>query len=77
MFHMDCTQAYSIMNNTSYTNQTIAPLSNVIGALHPISIATAPAPPVGLAFPDAYTAISAVTTKAKRPKTKQHHDMIL
>lgn len=37
------------------------------GAFGPISIATAPAPPVLRALPAAYTAISAATTIAKRP----------
>ena len=30
-------------------------------------MATAPTPPVGLALPEAYTAMSAATTRAKRP----------
>ena len=30
-------------------------------------MATAPAPPVGRALPEAYTAISAATTRANRP----------
>lgn len=40
------------------------PLSITRGALGPINMATAPAPPVGLALPEAYTAISPATTKA-------------
>jgi len=47
----------------------IIPLSITRGALGPTSIATAPAPPVGRALPLAYTAISAATTRAKRPET--------
>ena len=39
----------------------ILPLSMTMGALGPISIATAPAPPVGRALPEAYTAMSAAT----------------
>lgn len=37
------------------------------GAFGPISIAIAPAPPVGLALPEAYIAISAAITTARRP----------
>ena len=37
------------------------------GAFGPISIATAPAPPVGRALPDAYIAMSAAITTANRP----------
>ena len=44
------------------------PLSTTKGALGPISIATAPAPPEGRALPAAYTAISAQTTMASRPR---------
>ena len=44
-----------------------SPRSKIKGALGPISIATAPTPPVGLAFPVAYTAISPATTRAYRP----------
>lgn len=40
------------------------PLSNTMGALGPMRIAIAPAPPVGLALPSAYTAISPATTNA-------------
>ena len=40
------------------------------GASGPINIATAPAPPVGRALPEAYIAMSAMTTTAKRPDSK-------
>lgn len=43
------------------------PLSNIRGASVPSNMATAPAPPVHLAFPVAYTAISPATTSALRP----------
>ena len=52
-----------IKKNTSHS-----PRSKIKGALGPISIATAPTPPVGLAFPVAYTAISPATTRAYRPE---------
>lgn len=42
-------------------------LSKTIGAFGPNNIAIAPAPPVGLALPLGYTAISADTTKAYLP----------
>lgn len=45
------------------------PLSKTNGACGPITIATAPAPPVHLAFPVAYTAMSPATTNANRPTT--------
>jgi len=37
------------------------------GASGPINIAIAPAPPVGLALPTEYTALSAATTRASLP----------
>lgn len=43
------------------------PLSNTKGAFGPNNIATAPAPPVGLAPPRAYVATSAATTIASLP----------
>lgn len=46
------------------------PLSNTKGAFGPSSIATAPAPPVGLAVPRAYVATSAATTIASRPTNR-------
>ena len=49
------------------------PLSTTKGALGPISIATAPAPPEGRALPAAYTAISAQTTMASRPEVQNHN----
>ena len=51
----------------------IIPLSTTKGALGPISIATAPAPPEGRALPAAYTAISAQTTMASRPEVQNHN----
>lgn len=45
-----------------------SPRSKIKGALGPISKATAPTPPVGLAFPVAYIAISPATTRAYRPE---------
>lgn len=45
----------------------IIPLSMYSGAFGPMSIAMAPAPPVGRALPEAYIAISAVITTANRP----------
>ena len=47
---------------------TSLPRSIYSGAFGPISMAIAPAPPVGRALPSAYMAISAVITTAKRPK---------
>lgn len=58
----------------------LSPFSSVIGALGPINIATAPAPPVGRALPEAYTAISAATTRANRPSnivTYHYHNTVL
>ena len=49
----------------------ILPRSMTRGAFGPISIATAPAPPVLRALPAAYTAISAATTIARRPVEKK------
>ncbi len=43
------------------------PLSSTRGAWGPMSMATAPAPPLGRAAPAAYTAISAHTASASRP----------
>ena len=43
------------------------PRSKTSGAFGPISIATAPTPPVGRALPEAYTAMSPATTSANRP----------
>ena len=43
------------------------PRSAISGAFGPTSIAIAPAPPVGLALPVAYTAMSPATTRAYRP----------
>ena len=54
----------------------IIPLSITRGALGPTNIATAPAPPVGRARPLAYTAISAATTRAKRPETNSQHSLL-
>ena len=45
--------------------------SNTMGALGPMSIATAPAPPVARAFPLAYTAMSPATTIPYRPSHAQ------
>jgi hypothetical protein len=51
-----------------YVLAVVLPLHITRGALGPTNIATAPAPPVGRALPLAYTAISAATTRAKRPE---------
>lgn len=48
----------------SVLDKSNLPLSNTMGALGPIRIAIAPAPPVGLALPSAYTAMSPATTNA-------------
>ena len=48
------------------------PLSKISGAFGPISMAIAPAPPVHLALPVAYTAMSPATTRAYRPES--HND---
>ena len=37
-------------------------------------MATAPAPPVGLALPEAYTAMSPDTTRAKRPEGERERE---
>jgi hypothetical protein len=42
-------------------------LSKIIGAFGPINMAMTPAPPVGLALPLVYTAISADTTRPNLP----------
>jgi hypothetical protein len=52
------------------------PLSNTKGALGPSNIATAPAPPVGLAPPRAYVATSAATTIANRPTNNVHKSIM-
>ena len=54
------------------THVCILPLSITKGAFGPTSIATAPAPPDGRAFPAAYTAISAQTTIARRPRIRMY-----
>jgi hypothetical protein len=48
------------------------PLSSTRGAWGPMSMATAPAPPLGRAAPAAYTAISAHTASASRPSHALH-----
>jgi hypothetical protein len=51
-----------------YELAVVLPLHITRAALGPTNIATAPAPPVGRALPCAYTAMSAATTRAKRPE---------
>ena len=63
------TQAY-LFTQYCYTFINKIPLSITKGELGPISIATAPAPPEGRALPAAYTAISAQTTTASRPRVQ-------
>jgi hypothetical protein len=54
-----------------YVLAVVLPLHITRGALGPTSIARAPAPPVGRAFPAAYTAMSDATTRARRPETNK------
>ena len=51
------------------------PLSKINGAFGPINIAMQPAPPVHLAFPEEYMAISPVTTIACRPEVRKHESI--
>ena len=63
----DLLKSFAQSINVSISNRVpfpYIPLSNTSGALAPTNMATAPAPPVGLALPSAYTAISAATTIA-------------
>ena len=73
-----CVSLYVFVRGMCVFSETFyIPLSNLIGASGPINMATAPTPPVGLALPDAYTAMSAATTNANRPVDNEEKSLLL